>query len=227
MAITLNGTTGITSPAETVQGNLSYTGTLTGGTGVVNIGSGQVYKDASGNVGVGTTNSNPIAARVNGNVLVSTGGFNSRAPLSTRDWAISATSGSVINFYSDNGSAAVYAGSINVNGNVTTYTSVSDYRLKENVQPMTGALAKIVALNPVTYAFKDGGQVSQGFIAHELQSVIPDAVTGEKDAVKEDGSPAYQGVDVSFLVATLTAAIQEQQALISSLTIRLTALENK
>ena len=99
---------------------------------------------------------------------------------------------------------------------------------------MAGALAKVQALKPVTYTFKDGGQVSQGFIAHELQAVIPDAVTGEKDAVKEDGSPAYQGVDVSFLVATLTAAIQEQQALIlaqqaslSALTARLELLETK
>jgi hypothetical protein len=56
---------------------------------------------------------------------------------------------------------------------------------------------------------------------------VPDAVTGEKDAVDVNGNPKYQGVDTSFLVATLTAAIQEQQALIESLTSRLTALENK
>lgn len=125
------------------------------------------------------------------------------------EWAINATSGSVSNFYSDNGSALVFAGQILVNGNITGYTSVSDYRLKENIVPMVGALATIAQLNPVTYTFKDGGQKSQGFIAHELQAVVPDCVTGEKDAVKEDGTPNYQGVDTSFLVATLTAAIQE------------------
>ena len=55
MAIVLDGTTGITTPAEAVAGNLSYTGTLTGGAGVINLGSGQVYKDASGNMGIGTS----------------------------------------------------------------------------------------------------------------------------------------------------------------------------
>jgi hypothetical protein len=61
----------------------------------------------------------------------------------------------------------------------------------------------------------------------ELAEVAPDAVTGEKDAVNEDGSIKPQGIDTSFLVATLTAAIQEQQALITALTARITALENK
>ena len=54
---------------------------------------------------------------------------------------------------------------------------------------------------------------------------MPDCVTGEKDAVDKDGKPKYQGVDTSFLVATLTKAIQEQQALIENLTTRLNALE--
>ena len=63
------------------------------------------------------------------------------------------------------------------------------------------------------------------FIAHELQAVVPECVTGQKDAVDADGNPVYQGIDTSFLVATLTAAIQEQQALITTLTERITALE--
>jgi hypothetical protein len=71
------------------------------------------------------------------------------------------------------------------------------------------------------------GSAGEGFIAHELQEVVENCVTGEKDAVNEDGSPKYQGIDTSFLVATLTAAIQEQQALITTLTDRITALENK
>jgi hypothetical protein len=58
-----------------------------------------------------------------------------------------------------------------------------------------------------------------------LQEIVPDCVSGEKDAIDEDGNPKYQGIDVSFLVATLTAAIQEQQALIISLTARIVALE--
>jgi hypothetical protein len=90
---------------------------------------------------------------------------------------------------------------------------------------MTGALAKIALLKPVTYKWKSNGANGQGFIAHELQEVSPDCVTGEKDAVREDGVPIYQGVDTSFLVATLTAAIQEQQALITQLQADVAALK--
>jgi hypothetical protein len=118
-------------------------------------------------------------------------------------------------------------GSITGTGSTTTYSTSSDYRLKENIAPMTGALATVAQLNPVTYKWKSDGSDGQGFIAHELQAVVPDCVTGEKDAVDADGKPKYQGVDTSFLVATLVSAIQEQQALIESLTTRLTALENK
>jgi hypothetical protein len=184
--------------------------------------------DSSGNLCVGTTNADPIGTRVNGTVINAGGnGIDIRQVGNTSDWGINATSGNVINFYSDNGSAAVYSGSISVNGIVTTYGSVSDYRLKENVVPMTEALAKVQLLKPVTFDFKDGGQKSQGFIAHELQEICPDAVVGKKDAIDEEGNPVYQGIDTSFLVATLTAAIQEQQTLINNLTTRLNALEGK
>jgi hypothetical protein len=121
--------------------------------------------------------------------------------------------------------STTYAGAITLSGSGTAYTSASDYRLKEDVQPMTGALAKVQALKPVIYKWKLDGSDGQGFIAHELQALVPDCVTGEKDAVDADGNPVYQGIDTSFLVATLTAAIQEQQALITSLTARIAALE--
>jgi hypothetical protein len=93
-----------------------------------------------------------------------------------------------------------------------SYTTASDYRLKHDIQPMTGALAKVAQLKPVTYKWNADNSESQGFIAHELQEVCPDAVVGEKDAVNEDGSIKPQGIDTSFLVATLTAAIQELKA---------------
>jgi hypothetical protein len=86
---------------------------------------------------------------------------------------------------------------------------------------MTGALATVAQLKPVTYKWKSDGSDGQGFIAHELAEVVPDCVTGEKDAVDADGKPVYQGVDTSFLVATLTKAIQEQQALIESMAAKL------
>jgi hypothetical protein len=118
---------------------------------------------------------------------------------------------------------SVLVGSITTNGTTTSYVTSSDYRLKEDIQPMTGALAKVVALNPVTYKWKSSGEQDNGFIAHELQAVCPSAVTGAKDAVDEKGNPKYQGIDTSFLVATLTAAIKEQQAIIESLKARLDA----
>jgi len=118
-------------------------------------------------------------------------------------------------------------GAISTTGSATAYSTSSDYRLKENITPMTGALAKVIALKPVTYKWKIDGETSEGFIAHELAEVVPQCVTGEKDAVDDEGKPIYQGIDTSFLIATLTAAIQEQQALITTLTDRITALEAK
>jgi hypothetical protein len=92
--------------------------------------------------------------------------------------------------------------------------SLSDHRLKENIQPMQNALGVVAQLNPVTYNWKADGSDGQGFIAHELQAVVPDCVTGEKDAVDAEGNPVHQGVDTSFLIATLSAAIQELHALV-------------
>jgi hypothetical protein len=133
-----------------------------------------------------------------------------------------------------NGYGATLCGQIQCNGSTTTYASGSDYRLKENIAPMIGALEKITKLKPVTFNWIADKQADNGFIAHELQEVFPSAVTGNKDAVDEEGNPQYQGIDTSFLVATLTAAIQEQQAIIQSqadtitaMETRLTALENK
>jgi hypothetical protein len=103
-------------------------------------------------------------------------------------------------------------GSISVTSSATAYNTSSDYRLKENIVPMTGALAKVAQLKPVTYKWKLNGSDGQGFIAHELAEVVPDCVTGEKDAVDEDGEPVYQGIDTSQLVATLVSAIQELKA---------------
>jgi hypothetical protein len=116
-------------------------------------------------------------------------------------------------------------GEIYTSGSSTVYATSSDYRLKENIVPMTGALDVVSALKPVSYKWKVDGSDGQGFIAHELQAIVPDCVSGEKDAVDEEGNPIHQGIDTSFLVATLTAAIQEQQTIINDLKARITALE--
>jgi hypothetical protein len=88
---------------------------------------------------------------------------------------------------------------------------------------MQDALAVIAQLNPVTYTWKADGSDGQGFIAHELQAVVPDCVSGEKDAVDAEGNPQYQGVDTSFLVATLVKAVQELKAEVDSLKAQLEA----
>ena len=143
----------------------------------------------------------------------------------------STSSATQINFYNPNGGV----GTINTSGTSTSYNTSSDYRLKNTIAPMTGALAKVALLKPVTYKWNCDGSNGEGFIAHELAEVVPDCVSGEKDDVEtyvdEDGNeqtrPVYQGIDTSFLVATLTAALQEQQALINTLTDRISVLENK
>ncbi len=170
--------------------------------------------DSSGNLLVGTTsNVSPTAKMV-----INSG--SAAKPIACVQ-TTTAFAGQV-EFYNPNGSV----GLISTSGTSTAYSTSSDYRLKENIQPMTGALEKVAQLKPCTYKWKADGSDGQGFIAHELQAVVPDAVTGEKDAVDAEGKPVYQGVDTSFLVATLTAAIQEQQAIINSLQDRITALEN-
>lgn len=118
-------------------------------------------------------------------------------------------------------------GRVVTTGSSTSYNTSSDYRLKENVVPMTGALDKVLQLKPVSWTWKSDGLDGQGFIAHELAEVIPDAVSGDKDAVDAEGKPIYQGVDTSFLVATLTAAIQEQQTIIETLKADIAELKAK
>jgi hypothetical protein len=134
-------------------------------------------------------------------------------------WSSTSAATQQISFFNNVGTQQGY---ISTNGTGTTsYVTSSDYRLKENVVPMTGALAKVEQLKPVTFKWKEDGSDGQGFIAHELAEVVPQCVDGEKDGIHKDGKPKYQGVDTSFLVATLTAAIQEQQALIESMATKL------
>jgi hypothetical protein len=165
--------------------------------------------DSSGNLLVGTTNTSNSALinwyKESGTIETSLGGT-------------TAAQNHIV-FANPNGNV----GSIQVSGSATSFNTSSDYRLKHDIQPMQNALATVAQLKPVTYKWNADDSESQGFIAHELQEVVPECVTGEKDAVDAEGKPQYQGIDTSFLVATLTAAIQEQQAIIEQLKARLDA----
>ena len=121
--------------------------------------------------------------------------------------------------------AGSYVGYITVGTSSTTYATSSDYRLKEDWQPMTGASERVMSLKPVNFAWKVDGSRVDGFLAHEAQEVVPECATGVKDAVDAEGNPEYQGIDQSKLVPLLTAALQEALTKIDALTARIEALE--
>jgi hypothetical protein len=180
--------------------------------------------DSSGNLLVGTTSAfsqigkATFASGASGNGLIVQVGNSSTAYQSTN---ASGTSAYYAAIWSNNGNSFSTCGTIEVSGSTTSYNTSSDYRLKENVAPMTGALAKVLELNPVTYTWKVDGSDGQGFIAHELQEVAPYAVSGEKDGEQ------MQGVDYGKITPLLTAALQEAIAEIQSLKARVAELEAK
>jgi hypothetical protein len=209
---TIDGTPG----ANDMPGRLGFYTTPDGSTSLTE----RMRIDSSGNLLVGTTSTNFSTG--NGAIVGATGRFLGTC---TNDATIAGarlgTDGNVAAWYK----STTLVGQISVTASSCSFTNLSDYRVKENVTPLTNALSKVSKLKPCTYTFTLDGAAGEGFIAHELAEVCPQAVTGEKDAVDKDGKPVYQGVDTSFLIATLTAAIQEQQVLIQNLTSRLNALE--
>lgn len=293
------GTTDTQTLSNKTLTSPTYTGTLTGGTGVVNLGSGQVYKDADGNVGIGTsspdaklsvagnTTSNTVAdinvvrtgafssydAGQNPNIQFSNSSYNNpygtiqytdaifqfmHYNTATSSWVGSVLSSGITSsvasdnnnkngfFYQNDGNLVIshadsaptgffhtfqFGGAIagyiaGISGGASVqYVSTSDYRLKENVAPMTGALDTVAKLKPVTYTWKVNGTKADGFIAHELQEVLPNAVSGEKDAIDKDGNIIAQGIDTSYVVATLTAAIQELKAQVDAQALEIQALK--
>jgi len=174
-------------------------------------GNPRVVVDGSGNTAIGATGYDYSKVGVG---LSGTGSYsyftrNGYALLVNR-----ITTTGTMQSFTYNGSGV---GTIDTNGSNCTFNSISDYRLKENITPMSNALARVSLLKPVTYKWKKDGQAGEGFIAHELQEVCPEAVVGTKDAVDEEGNPVYQAIDQSVLVATLTASIQELSAKVTAL----------
>ena len=190
--------------------------------------------DSSGNVLVGTTGNTPSGGNAK-QYNLATG--------TTVGLAVSVnnTGYSLLNLFYNN---TTLVGAITTNGSSTAYNTSSDYRLKENVVAMSGATERLKQLNPSRFNFiADADTTVDGFLAHEVQDVVPEAISGTKDAMMDeeyevtpavlddDGNvtteavmgtrsvPDYQGIDQSKLVPLLVATIQELEA-------RLTALEN-
>jgi hypothetical protein len=134
----------------------------------------------------------------------------------------SAASRTPMSFRNPNGEV----GTISTSGSSTSYNTSSDYRLKENVNYDFTALDRVAQLKPARFNFiTDADTTVDGFLAHEVQDIVPEAIHGEKDAVDDEGNPEYQGIDQSKLVPLLTKAIQEQQTIIDDLKSRIEALE--
>jgi len=172
--------------------------------------------DSSGNVLVGCTAS--PSSSVSGLLLRNP--INSASSFSLGTYTGGAT---VISFINGNGAV----GSISVSGSATAYNTSSDYRLKTNLEPISNGIDRVKQL-PV-YRFNwiadQSGNKVDGFVAHEAQAIVPECVTGEKDAVDAEGKPIYQGIDQSKIVPLLTAALKEAIAKIETLEAKVTALE--
>jgi hypothetical protein len=119
-----------------------------------------------------------------------------------------------------------YVGGMNYSDTGTSFPTSSDYRLKENVVDLSDALERLGELKPRRFNFIiKPEETIDGFIAHEVQDVVPNAVEGQKDAINEDGSIKIQSIDHSKLIPLLTAAIQELHTKVESLEARIAALE--
>jgi len=109
-------------------------------------------------------------------------------------------------------------GSISYSNTAVAYNTTSDYRLKENVIPITDGITRFKQLKPSRFNFiVEPDRTVEGFLAHEAQAVVPECVTGKKDALDAKGNHVYQGIDQSKLVPLLTAALQEAIARIEAL----------
>jgi len=179
--------------------------------------------DSSGNVLIGTTSTVPhnnlgIGLRPDAGILVGVDG--THAAIFSRH----NSNGECVRF--QKGSTDV--GSIDVTGSTTSYNTSSDYRLKENVVTDWDATTRLKQLKPSRFNFiADADTTVDGFLAHEVSSIVPEAISGEKDEVDADGNPEYQGIDQSKLVPLLTKALQEAVAKIETLEAKVTALESK
>ena len=184
--------------------------------------------DSAGRLLVGTSttvyNTNPVlhVAGARAAMFKSTSGAANETVTTWND----ATSGTRYHIIFRDGSSATLQGSITTDGSSTAFNTSSDYRLKENLAEVADGIARLQQLKPRRFNFiVDPDKTVDGFIAHEVQAVVPEAITGEKDAVDNDGNPVYQSIDQSKLMPLLTAALQEAIGRIETLEAKVAALE--
>jgi hypothetical protein len=124
------------------------------------------------------------------------------------------------------GSNSILSGRVSVAANTTSYVTSSDYRLKMDIEAMTGGIDRVNRMKPCTFKWNNTGEYGEGFIAHELAEVVPIAVVGTKDEM-ENGKPKYQGIDPRYLVATLTTAIQELDRMVKTQQVEILNLKRR
>jgi hypothetical protein len=190
-------------------GSVSTGGTIFSGSAVYTMGVTSLTSWQSSATDFGAMTSGAVYSANAGTALL----------LSRRD----ATNGSIAIFYRGTTTAA---GTISIASATTvTYSSGSDYRLKENVVPLSDGIERLMLLKPRRFNFIEDPELTMdGFMAHEAQEVVPIAVIGEKDGVDKNGDPDYQYIDHSKMVPLLTAALQESIRKIETLETRVTQL---
>ena len=196
-----------------------------------------------GNIGIGTTSPGAplhVEGPISGNGLIADFSINGGSGFGMNNLRVEIPQyGSGIKVYSptssstDNSAMTFYqqtsnVGNITINTSSTSFNTTSDYRLKENKEDISDAIERVKELKPLRFNWiKEPGKPKvDGFYAHELAEVVPEAVTGEKDALDWEGNPEYQAIDQSKIVPLLTAALQQAIDKIEQLETKIQTIEN-
>jgi hypothetical protein len=226
-ALRVNAPSGQADTMLTIKSNNNGTGHSILNFGDDDFNEGRIIYDHSDNsMRFRTNDAEHMIINTSGNVMVATdstqGGHNlsvagdSLTPMVLRR---NGSNGGVASFMKESN----FVGSIVVDGSSTAYNESSDYRLKENIVNITDGITRVKQLIPRRFNFIiDADKTVDGFLAHEAATVVPEAVTGEYNAVDEDNNPVYQQIDKSKLVPLLTAALKEAIIKIETLEQRLT-----
>ena len=212
----------IESGSDTGESRIYFTDPST--TGVGEIG----YYHNGNSMRFNVNNAERMRINENGNLLIgrTNTDSNNGGHFITSDYAFFEDNGAplFLNRFSSDGSIAIFrkqnsnVGDISVTGSGTSYNTSSDYRLKENVTYDWDATTRLKQLKPARFNFiVDADTTVDGFLAHEAQAVVPEAVTGTHNEVDDDGNPVMQGIDQSKLVPLLVKTIQELEARITAL----------